>query len=143
LGLEVGDRLATLAWNTPHHFEIYFAAMGAGIVCHTVNPRFSADHLVSIINEAKDRALAVAADLAPLAAQILPHCLSIEQVIVLDEKAELDAAHQFEELLQQFRADLAVLVHLANERPDLPVGVLVDTVAEESLVLGQPGERSA
>jgi len=101
LGLEVGDRLATLAWNTPHHFEIYFAAMGAGIVCHTVNPRFSADHLVSIINEAKDRALAVAADLAPLAAQILPHCLSIEQVIVLDEKAELDAAHQFEELLQQ------------------------------------------
>ena len=31
LGLEVGDRLATLAWNTPHHFEIYFAAMGAGM----------------------------------------------------------------------------------------------------------------
>ena len=58
LGLGVGDRVATLAWNTPHHFEIYFAAMGAGIVCHTLNPRFSVDHLVAIINEAGDRALA-------------------------------------------------------------------------------------
>ena len=102
LGLEVGDRLATLAWNTPHHFEIYFAAMGAGIVCHTLNPRFSIDHLIPIINEADDLALAVAADLAPLAEQILPHCPSIREVIVLDEQAEIGAAaHQFEQLLQE------------------------------------------
>jgi len=101
LGLDIGDRLATLAWNTPHHFEIYFAAMGAGIVCHTLNPRLAVDHLIAIVNEAGDRALAVAADLAPLARQLLPHCPSIEQVIVLDGEAEIGAgAHEFERLLQ-------------------------------------------
>jgi len=102
LGLEVGDRLATLAWNTPHHFEIYFAAMGAGIVCHTLNPRFSPDHLVAIINEAEDRVLAVAADLAPLAEQLLPQCPTIEQLIVLDERIDLTiAAHLYDELLEE------------------------------------------
>ncbi|MCL6683178.1 AMP-binding protein [Sphingomonas alba] len=102
LDLEAGDRLATLAWNTPHHFEIYFAAMGAGIVCHTLNPRFSVDHLVAIVNEAEGRALAVSADLAPLAAQLLPQCRSIEHVIILDGKADAGTgAVQFETLLRE------------------------------------------
>jgi fatty-acyl-CoA synthase len=103
LGLDVGDRLATLAWNTPHHFEIYFAAMGAGIVCHTLNPRFSVDHLASIINEAEDRALAVAADLAPLAEQLLPYCPTIQQVILLDNApVDMDvAAYEYEQLLAE------------------------------------------
>ncbi len=42
LGLRLGDRLGTLAWNTQHHLEMYYAAMGAGLVCHTLNPRFTA-----------------------------------------------------------------------------------------------------
>ena len=100
LGLEVGDRLATLAWNTTHHFEIYFAAMGAGIVCHTLNPRFSVDHLVAIIDEAGNRALAVAADLVPLAVELRSRCPSIEQVIVLDGDVKVDGgAYLYEQLL--------------------------------------------
>ncbi|MGN6514286.1 MAG: AMP-binding protein, partial [Rhizomicrobium sp.] len=35
LGLRTGDRVATLAWNTQHHLEMYYGAMGAGFVCHT------------------------------------------------------------------------------------------------------------
>ncbi|RZJ45489.1 MAG: AMP-dependent synthetase, partial [Brevundimonas sp.] len=35
LGLKPGDRIATLAWNTQHHVEVWYAAMGVGIVCHT------------------------------------------------------------------------------------------------------------
>ena len=105
LGLDVGDRLATLAWNTPHHFEIYFAAMGAGIVCHTLNPRFAADHLIAIINEAKDRALAVSCDLAPMLGDILPLCPSIEQVIVIDGEAVSGVGHDgvldYEQLLEE------------------------------------------
>ena len=31
LGLEVGDRVGTLGWNTQHHLELYYAAMGAGM----------------------------------------------------------------------------------------------------------------
>lgn len=117
LGLKVGDRLATLAWNTPHHFEIYFAAMGVGIVCHTLNPRFSVDHLVAIINEAEDRALALSADLAPLAEQLLPHCPTIKHVIVMDGDAELSAgAYLYEQLLEAEGAE-ATWGHFDEQSP--------------------------
>ncbi|MDB5672432.1 MAG: AMP-dependent synthetase, partial [Alphaproteobacteria bacterium] len=60
LGLRPGDRVGTLAWNSQHHLEIYYAAMGAGLVCHTLNPRLTTAHLAAMINEAEDRVLAVA-----------------------------------------------------------------------------------
>jgi acyl-CoA synthetase (AMP-forming)/AMP-acid ligase II len=84
LGLRRGERIGTLAWNTQHHLEMYYAAMGAGVVCHTLNPRLTADHLGTMINEAGDRALAVAASLAPLLADLAPLCPSLEHIIVLD-----------------------------------------------------------
>jgi 3-(methylthio)propionyl---CoA ligase len=87
LGLNVGDRVGTLAWNTRHHLEVYYAAMGMGVVCHTLNPRLTADHLAQIINEAEDRVLAVAASLMPLVHELLPLCPTIEQIIALDEPA--------------------------------------------------------
>ncbi len=88
LGLASGDRVGTLAWNTVHHLEIYYAAMGMGLVCHTLNPRLTPAHLAQMINEAENRVLAVAADLMPLAREIAPLCPSIEHVIVLDAPDE-------------------------------------------------------
>ena len=84
LGLRHGDRVATLAWNSIHHLEMYFATMGAGYICHTLNPRLAVDHLTAIINEAEARALAVASSLVPLFAKIAPHCPSVECAIVMD-----------------------------------------------------------
>jgi len=84
LGLKFGDRLGTLAWNTQHHVEIYYASMGMGLVCHTLNPRLTVAHLAAMINEAEDRVLAVAVDLMPLLRDLAPLCPTIEHVIVLD-----------------------------------------------------------
>lgn len=84
LELRPGDRVGTLAWNTQHHVELYYAAMGAGFVCHTLNPRLTSAHLVSMINEAEDRALGVSSNLVDLLAGLLPHCPRIEHVIVMD-----------------------------------------------------------
>ena len=84
LGLGLGDRVGTLAWNTQHHLEVYYALMGAGMVCHTLNPRLTAAHLAAMINEAQNRALAVARDLAPLLAELAPLCPTLEHVVVLD-----------------------------------------------------------
>jgi fatty-acyl-CoA synthase len=84
LGLRFGDRIGTLAWNTQHHFETYYAAMGAGLVCHTLNPRLTAAHLAAMVNAADDRVLAVAASLAPLLAQLAPLCPRLEHVVLLD-----------------------------------------------------------
>jgi fatty-acyl-CoA synthase len=88
LGLEFGDRVGTLAWNTLHHFELYYATMGVGLVCHTLNPRLTAAQIAAIVNEAEDRVLAVAIDLLPLARELVQLCPSLRHVIVLDASAE-------------------------------------------------------
>ena len=89
LGLRFGDRVGTLGWNTQHHLEMYYALMGAGLVCHTLNPRLTAVHLAAMINEAEDRVLAVAANLAPLLAELVPLCPNLQHVILMD----VDAPH--------------------------------------------------
>jgi fatty-acyl-CoA synthase len=48
-GIREGDRLATLAWNTHRHLEIYYGVAGMGAICHTLNPRLHASQLVYII----------------------------------------------------------------------------------------------
>src|SRR5437762_3416272 len=57
LGVEPGDRVATLAWNSARHIEAWYAIMGIGAVCHTLNPRLFPDQLCYIINHAEDRVL--------------------------------------------------------------------------------------
>jgi 3-(methylthio)propionyl---CoA ligase len=84
LGLRAGDRVGTLAWNTQHHLEMYYAIMGAGMVCHTLNPRLTAAHLAAMINESGNRALAVASSLAPLLAELAPLCPKLEHVFLMD-----------------------------------------------------------
>jgi fatty-acyl-CoA synthase len=84
LGLRCGDRVGTLAWNTQHHLEMYYATMGAGLVCHTLNPRLTAAHLAAMINEAENRALAVASNVTPLLDQLAPLCPTLEHIILMD-----------------------------------------------------------
>jgi fatty-acyl-CoA synthase len=85
LGLRIGDRIGTLAWNTQHHLEIYYGAMGAGFVCHTLNPRLTVAHLAAMANEAQDRVLAVGMGLVDVARELAIRCPSIETVVLLDE----------------------------------------------------------
>jgi fatty-acyl-CoA synthase len=59
LGIEDGDRVATLMWNQPEHLELYFAAPLMGAVLHTLNPRLSQDELRFIVSDAEDRAVVV------------------------------------------------------------------------------------
>ena len=66
LGIEPGDRVATLAWNTFRHFELYYAISGIGAVCHTINPRLFDDQIVYIVNHASDRVLFVDTTFLPL-----------------------------------------------------------------------------
>jgi fatty-acyl-CoA synthase len=84
LGLRLGDRIGTLAWNTQHHLEVYYGAMGAGFVCHTLNPRLTVAHLAAMVNEAEDRVLAVGAGLEEIARDLVARCPCVETVVLLD-----------------------------------------------------------
>jgi len=66
LGLQPGDRVATLAWNHGRHLEAYFAIPLAGGVLHTLNPRLSPQDLTYIMNHAEDRFLLVDDVLLPV-----------------------------------------------------------------------------
>lgn len=66
LGVGQGDRVATLAWNGYRHFELYYAISGMGAVCHTINPRLSAEQMLYIIGHAEDRVLFVDVTFIPI-----------------------------------------------------------------------------
>src|SRR5260370_23496838 len=66
LGITPGDRVATLAWNSHRHLEIYWAAPCAGAVLHTLNLRLSAQDLTFIVNHAADSVISAAATLWPI-----------------------------------------------------------------------------
>ena len=110
MGLKPGERVATFAWNTLDHLEMYFAVMGVGLVCHTLNPRMSLTHLAGMINEAGDRAIAVGAGLSEWVGKLLPSCPGLQYVIHMDDAgaasrlavAGLEAEYGLQELLEVY-----------------------------------------
>ena len=54
IGAKPGDRIATLAWNTHVHLELYFGIAGFGAICHTINPRLFIEQIVFICNHAEN-----------------------------------------------------------------------------------------
>ena len=83
LGVEQGDRVGTLAWNSHRHLEVYFAAPLMGAVLHTVNLRLSAQDIVYIVNHAGDRVLITDASLWSIVEPIRHQLKSVEHVIVM------------------------------------------------------------
>ena len=72
LGVQRGDRVATLAWNGYRHMELYFGVSGMGAVLHTVNPRLFPEQLEYIINHAEDTVLFFDLSFLPLVEKLLP-----------------------------------------------------------------------
>jgi fatty-acyl-CoA synthase len=81
LGLNKGDRVATLCWNHHAHLECYFGIPAAGGVMHTLNLRLSASELGAIAADADDRFLVVDDVLLPLYRQFA-HLHRFERVLV-------------------------------------------------------------
>lgn len=88
LGVERGDRIATLAWNTQEHVEAWYGISGIGAIVHTLNPRLGADALGAMARQAGCRLLVVSAGLLPLAVVLAASAPTIERIIVIDGAAE-------------------------------------------------------
>ena len=110
--VKVGDRVATLAWNTGRHMEIWYGIMGVGAVCHTLNPRLFPEQLIYIINHAEDQIIFVDLTFIPLLEAILPHCPSVKRVVVMTDEMTMPAtrlpgAECYEALLGSASEDIA------------------------------------
>ncbi|MGB9112527.1 MAG: long-chain fatty acid--CoA ligase [Acidimicrobiales bacterium] len=87
LGLERGDRVATLCWNHHQHMEAYFGIPCGGFVLHTVNLRLHPSDVAYIVNHAGDRALIVDSSVMPLYEAIRDQT-HFEHVFVVEDSYE-------------------------------------------------------
>ena len=88
-GIKNGDRIATLAWNTHRHLELWYGITGLGAIYHTVNPRLFDDQIIYIINHAEDRLLFLDLTFVPLVERIAPRLTTIERFVILTDAAHM------------------------------------------------------
>jgi len=106
LGIKKGDRVATLAWNSHRHLEIYWAAPLSGAVLHTLNFRLSAQDLTYIINHAQDSVIFADASVSPMLAAIRDKIPSVKRIVIMKDTVDAavpDGVPEYEALLAQAR----------------------------------------
>jgi fatty-acyl-CoA synthase len=104
LGVRPGDRVATFAWNSLRHLELYFAVPSLGAVLHTVNIRLHRDQLRFIFNHAADRVVFLDRSLGGILAALQRDLPTVEAYVLMDDRGleppELPApALDYEELM--------------------------------------------
>ena len=105
LGVNPHDRVATSAWNNSRHFETYFAVSGMGAILHTLNPRYSPDQLIYILNHAEDEVLIVDPTFIPLVESVQDKLVTVKTVIIASSKEaipenNLTNALSYDDLIQ-------------------------------------------
>ncbi|MCH7343905.1 3-(methylthio)propionyl-CoA ligase [Pelomonas sp. CA6] len=99
LGLQPGDRVATLAWNGYRHLEIYYGSSGSQLVCHTINPRLFPEQIAWIANDAQDAALCFDLSFLPLIEKLAPQMRSVRHFVLMTDRAHMPAQSSIPGLL--------------------------------------------
>ncbi|QXC62435.1 long-chain fatty acid--CoA ligase [Aquihabitans sp. G128] len=108
LGISADGRVATFAWNTARHLELYFAAPCSGRVLHTLNLRLFPEQVTYIVNHAEDEVIFVDKTVAGLLWPLLPTFTTVRHIVVTDDGGPFDTTaavpagmevHDYEELL--------------------------------------------
>jgi len=111
-GIKLGDRVATLAWNTWRHLESWYGILGIGAIYHTVNPRLFPEQIAWIVNHAEDRVIMTDLTFLPLLEKLADKMPTIERTIVFTDAAHMPAtslrnAVPYEEWLSEADGDFA------------------------------------
>jgi fatty-acyl-CoA synthase len=88
-GIKLGDRVATLAWNTWRHMEAWYGILGIGAVYHTVNPRLFKEQICWIVNHAEDRMMFVDLTFVPTLEKYADGLPTIERYVILTDAANM------------------------------------------------------
>ncbi len=103
LGVKPGDRVATFAWNSYRHLELYYAVPCMGAVLHTLNLRLSPVDLEYIINHAEDTVICVDDELLPLLERLAGKMPTVRQFVVMSNSGNyttsLSPVADYEKLL--------------------------------------------
>jgi fatty-acyl-CoA synthase len=106
-GVGPGDVVATFAWNSWRHLELYFAVPCLGAVLHTLNPRLHHEQIASIAQRGGARLVFVDGALAPSFAPVATAVTGLQPVLMHgDVDTTLPAALDYERLLAAGSAGL-------------------------------------
>lgn len=136
LDIKPGERVATFAWNTFRHLELYFALPCSGRVVHTVNLRLADEHVAYILNHSEDVAVFVDPDLLSVMERIASELRTVRLWVVLADRvppttlpnvvayedllADGDARHHFQELPERTPAGMC----FTSATTGMPKGVI-------------------
>ena len=99
LGLEPGDRVGTLGWNTYQHLEAYIGVPSSGLVLHTLNPRLHEDDLAYIAGHADDKVMLVDETLVPVFEKFRGRT-NVEHAVIVTEGGDVpDGMISYEDLI--------------------------------------------
>src|SRR4030095_15055771 len=103
LGIRPGDRVATFAWNTQEHLELYMGVPCIGAVLHTLNIRLFPEQLTYIANHAEDRIIFVSDSLVPVLEKVAPTFETVEHYVIFGDgdSGSLPNAIRYEQLLAE------------------------------------------
>ncbi|MHA2245706.1 MAG: AMP-binding protein, partial [Candidatus Hodarchaeales archaeon] len=111
IGINIGDKVGVLAWNTHEHFEIYFGVPGTGAVMLLLNLRLSPQELSYVVNHAEAKFIYVDESLIPVAEAIAPHCNTVKGYVIISDKklseikTKLKPIYSYEELINEAKPD--------------------------------------
>ena len=99
LGVAMGDRVATLAWNGYRHMELYYAISGIGAVIHTINPRLYLEQISYIANHAEDKYVFFDLSFLHLVEALSTHCKSVKGYVAMVDRHLMPAETRIENLM--------------------------------------------
>jgi acyl-CoA synthetase (AMP-forming)/AMP-acid ligase II len=99
LGVQMGERVATLAWNGYRHMELYYAVSGSGAVLHTINPRLHPEQIAYIVNHAEDQYLFFDLTFLPLIEAVAVHCKTVKAFVLMADRDRMPQETRIAKLL--------------------------------------------
>jgi fatty-acyl-CoA synthase len=85
IGIDRGDVVAALLWNTPEYLTAYYAVPGIGAVLHTLNLRMTEDQLAHILNQGGSKAVIVEPSLIELLEKVLDKAPTVEHILIVGD----------------------------------------------------------
>ncbi|HBL96895.1 fatty acid--CoA ligase [Psychrobacter pacificensis] len=120
MGLQAGDVVAVMDWDSHRYLEAYFAVPMSGMILQTVNVRLSEDKVLYTVNHAAPKALLLNAEFAPMIKDYRDDAPSIKHVIWADDAEDDNASSEKAELPDYVDGEYEALLAAASDEFDFP-----------------------
>ena len=109
IGVQIGDRVGVLAWNTYENYEIYFGVPGMGAVMLLLNLRLAPPDLAYVVDHSGASFIIVDETLLPIAQAVAPLCKNIKAWVIItmpgkklaDVNTNLENVYSYEDLIAE------------------------------------------